>query len=298
MVKPKTASKSSVRQPGRKLMVGGTMGFVIVTYGLFIFFPILYGLWTSFYNWNPFQSKFDFVGLGNYTYVIQSPDFWRSLINTVLFTLGSLIMTVGFSLLLAAMMQGVKKGMGFYRGAYFLPVISSMVATSMLWKFMFSYDDGLFNSLLMQMGFTKVPWLQDANIALPVLMVVQAWKDIGYALVLILAGINNIDPSIYESAEIDGASKPRQFFSITMPLIRNTMTILIITKLIDYMQVYTPVKFITEGGPGTSTWTMSFYIFEQAFTYYNFGFASAVSFLLFIIIFLLSLVQMRFDKES
>lgn len=287
-----------MRQPGRRLMIGGTMGFVLVTYGLFIFFPIVYGLWTSFYNWNPFRSQFEFVGLGNYTYVIQSPDFWLSLRNTVLFTIGALIITVVFSLLLAAMMQGVKKGMGFYRGAYFLPVISSTVATSMLWKFMFRYDDGLFNALLMQMGLSKVPWLQDANVALPVLMFVQAWKDIGYALVLILAGINNIDPSIYESAEIDGASKLRQFFSITLPLIRNTMTILIITKLIDYMQVYTPVKFITGGGPGTSTWTMSFYIFEQAFTYYNFGFASAVSFLLFAIIFVLSLIQMRFDKKE
>ena len=280
------------------MMIGGTMGFVIVVYGLFIFFPILYGLWTSFYNWNPFQSQFDFVGLGNYSYVTQSPEFWTALGNTFLFTIGCMVMTIGFSLLLAAMMQAVKRGIGFYRGAYFLPVISSMVATSMLWKFMFSYDDGLFNALLMQMGFTKIPWLQDVRVAMPALMVVQAWKDIGYALVLILSGINNIDSSIYESADIDGASKPRQFFFITIPLIRNTMTILIITKLIDYMQVYTPVKFITEGGPGKSTWTMSFYIFEQAFTYYNFGFASAVSFLLFIIIFFLSLIQIRFDKES
>lgn len=298
-MKSKAAVKNSaMRQPGRRLMIGGTMGFVIVVYSLFVFFPILYGLWTSFYNWNPFQSKFDFVGLGNYTYVIESPEFWTALVNTLLFTLGSMVLTVGFALLLAAMMQGVKKGMGFYRGAYFLPVISSVVATSMLWKFMLSYDNGLFNSFLMQMGFSKIPWLQDSHIALPILMVVEAWKDIGYALVLILAGINSIDPSIYESADIDGASKPRQFFSITMPLIRNTMTILIITKLIDYMQIYTPVKFITEGGPGKSTWTLAFYIFEQAFTYYNFGMASAVSFLLFAIIFVLSLVQMRFDKES
>lgn len=98
-----------MRQPGRRLMIGGTVGFVIVSYGLFIFFPIVYGLWTSFYNWNPFQSKFEFVGLGNYTYVIQSPDFWRALANTVLFTVGGMILTVSFSLLLAAMMQGVKR---------------------------------------------------------------------------------------------------------------------------------------------------------------------------------------------
>lgn len=288
--------KNKWRQPGKGLMIGGTITFVLVVYGVFVFFPILYGLWTSFYNWNPFQSKFDFVGLGNYAYVISSPDFWTAFINTIVFTLGSMILTVGLSLTLAAIMHGVKKGMGFYRGAYFLPVISSVVATSMLWKFMFSFDDGLLNAMLMNMGLQKVPWLQDKNIAMAALIMVEAWKDIGYALVLILAGINNINPSIYESAAIDGASKPRQFFSITMPLIRNTMTILMITKLIDYMQIYTPVKFITEGGPGRSTWTMAFYIFEEAFTYYNFGYASAVSFLLFIIIFAMSLIQMRFDK--
>ncbi len=290
--------KKKMRQPGKKLMIGGTMGFVIIVYGTFVFFPILYGLWTSFYNWNPFQSQFDYVGLENYSYVIKSPEFWTALKNTILFTLGSLLLTVGFSLIIAGVMQAIKKGKGVYRGLYFLPVISSMVATAMLWKFMFSYDDGLFNSILMQMGVGKVPWLQDAKIALPALIIVETWKDIGYALVLVLAGINNIDPSIYESAKIDGASTARQFFSITLPLIRNTMTILIITKLIDYMQVYTPVKFITEGGPGKSTWTMSFYIFEEAFTYYNFGLASAVSFLLFAIIFVFSLIQMRFDKES
>ena len=284
--------KKKMRQPGKKLMIGGTMGFVIVVYGTFVFFPILYGLWTSFYNWNPFQSQFDYVGLENYSYVIKSPEFWTALKNTILFTLGSLLLTVGFSLIIAGVMQAIN------RGLYFLPVISSMVATAMLWKFMFSYDDGLFNSILMQMGVGKVPWIQDAKIALPALIIVETWKDIGYALVLVLAGINNIDPSIYESAKIDGASTARQFFSITLPLIRNTMTILIITKLIDYMQVYTPVKFITEGGPGKSTWTMSFYIFEEAFTYYNFGLASAVSFLLFAIIFVFSLIQMRFDKES
>ena len=126
-MKPKTTLRSSaaLRQPGRRMMIGGTMGFVIVVYGLFIFFPILYGLWTSFYNWNPFQSQFDFVGLGNYSYVTQSPEFWTALGNTFLFTIGCMVMTIGFSLLLAAMMQAVKRGIGFYRGAYFLPVISS-----------------------------------------------------------------------------------------------------------------------------------------------------------------------------
>ncbi len=110
--------------------------------------------------------------------------------------------------------------------------------------------------------------------------------------------MNNIDASIYESASIDGCPKPRQFFFITLPLIRGTLTILTITKLIDFMQIYTPVKFLTEGGPGTVTQTVSFFIFEQAFSFYNFGSASAVSFILFIVIFLLSLFQLRMGREK
>lgn len=283
-------------QPGRKGLIIWTMALVVLVYGVFVYFPIGYGLFTSFFNWNPFRDLFDFVGLDNYINILSKPDFWQAARVTVLFTAGSLVFTVGVSLLIAAFIQSIKKGVSLYRGIYFLPVIAPVVGTSMLWRFIFNYDSGFINSILMSLGFSKVPWLQDPNLALGVLIFVEVWKDIGYALVLILAGMNNIDNSIYESASIDGCSKPRQFFSITLPLIRNTLTILIITKLIDFMQIYTPVKFLTEGGPGTATQTVSFFIFELGFSFYNFGAASAVSFILFIVIFLLSLFQLRIGK--
>lgn len=271
---------------------------VVLVYGVFVYFPIGYGLFTSFFNWNPFRNIFDFVGFGNYTTVLSQPGFWHACLVTLLFTLGSLVLTVGFALLLAGLMQPLKRGIGVYRGIYFMPVIASSVATGMLWNFIFSYNSGLVNSILMELGLTKVPWLQNSALALIVLIFVEAWKDVGYALVLVLAGINNIDARVYESAAIDGCGKVRQFFSITLPLIRNTMTILVITKIIDFMQIYTPIKFITEGGPGTSTQTISFYIFEQAFTFYNFGSASAISFILFLIIFALSLFQFRMGRKG
>lgn len=285
-------------QPGRTGLIFWTMLVVVLVYGVFVYFPIGYGLFTSFFNWNPFRNIFDFVGLGNYTTVLSQPGFWHACLVTLLFTLGSLVLTVGFALLLAGLMQPLKRGIGVYRGIYFMPVIASSVATGMLWNFIFSYNSGLANSILMELGLTKVPWLQNSTLALIVLIFVEAWKDVGYALVLVLAGINNIDASVYESAAIDGCGKVRQFFSITLPLIRNTMTILVITKIIDFMQIYTPIKFITEGGPGTSTQTISFYIFEQAFTFYNFGSASAISFILFLIIFALSLFQFRMGRKG
>lgn len=285
-------------QPGRTGLIFWTMLVVVLVYGVFVYFPIGYGLFTSFFNWNPFRNIFDFVGFGNYTTVLSQPGFWHACLVTLLFTLGSLVLTVGFALLLAGLMQPLKRGIGVYRGIYFMPVIASSVATGMLWNFIFSYNSGLVNSILMELGLTKVPWLQNSALALIVLIFVEAWKDVGYALVLVLAGINNIDARVYESAAIDGCGKVRQFFSITLPLIRNTMTILVITKIIDFMQIYTPIKFITEGGPGTSTQTISFYIFEQAFTFYNFGSASAISFILFLIIFALSLFQFRMGRKG
>lgn len=288
--------KRSIR-PGQKGLIVLTMTLVVIVYGVFVYFPIGYGLFTSFYTWNPFRDIFNFVGFSNYTYILSKPEFWQAGKVTMLFTAGSLIFTVGISLFIAALIQAVKKGVSVYRGIYFLPVIASIVGTSMLWRFIFNYDNGFINSILMQMGLSKVPWLQDPNLSLGVLIFVEVWKDLGYALVLILAGMNNIDTSVYESASIDGCSKPRQFFAITLPLIRNTLTILIITKLIDFMQVYTPVKFLTEGGPGTATQTVSFFIFEQAFTFYNFGAASAVSFLLFTVIFTFSLIQLRLGRN-
>lgn len=290
--------KKQMIQPGRKGLILWSMTIVVLVYGVFVYFPIFYGLFTSLFTWNPFRDLFTFVGLANYVSILQRPEFWHACVITVAFTAGSLLLTVSFGLLLAAFLQNTKKGVAFYRGVYFLPVISSAVATSMLWRFIFNYDNGLLNALLMDLGLSKVPWLQNSHLAVVMLMIVEAWKDVGYALVLILAGMNNIDDGIYESAAIDGCSKPRQFFAITLPLLRNTMTILLITKLIDYMQIYTPIKFMTEGGPGTSTQTIAFYIFDQAFTYYNFGSASAVSFVLFLIIFVLSMIQIRLGRKG
>lgn len=285
--------RTSKLSRGKNSIVWITMSFTVLAYGLFMIFPILCGIVVSFFNWNPFKSQFKFVGLENYQYILQKGDFWQSIINTLVYTVGTMVLTVGFSLLLAAILQNLKRGVGFYRGMYFLPVVSSSVATAMLWKFMYNYHDGFFNGILVSLGLERVPWLTDARIAMVAIIIMSAWKDIGYAMVLILAGMNDIDRSIYESAEIDGCGKVRQFFRITLPLLRNTMTIVIITRIIDYMQVYTPVKFITSGGPGKATQTMAFYVYEEAFTYYNFGSASAVSMVLFAIIFIISMVQMR-----
>lgn len=283
---------------GRTGLIFWSMGLLVMMYGLFVYVPMVIGFVSSFFLWNPFQKIFEFTGFQNYLHILKNEDFWHSLGNTVYFTAGALILTVGFGLLISAMIHSLKRGSGFYRGMFFLPVVTSMVAAALLWKFLYNTDNGMFNAVLMKLGLSKIPWLQDSTIALPAIMVVQSWKDIGYAVVLILAGINTIDPTIYESAEIDGCSKTKQFLYITMPLIRNSLTVLLITKLIDYMQVYTPIYFMTQGGPGKATQSITFYIYQEAFTYYNYGSASAISFILFAVIFVFSLLQLRISSKE
>lgn len=282
----------------KKAIVGIAMTAAVVFYGVFMVFPVLYGFCMSFFNWNPFKNVFHFTGIDNYIDILKKAEFWEAIKNTLVYTIGTMVLTVGISLFLAAMLQSTKKSVSFYRGMYFLPVVSSGVATAMLWKFLYNYNDGFFNAILMNLGLDRVPWLMNSKMAMISVIIMSAWKDIGYALVLIMAGINDIDPSVFDSAAIDGCNKAQQFFRITLPLIRNSMTILIITRIIDYMQVYTPIKFITEGGPGTSTQTIAFYIYEEAFTYHNFGSASAISFILFIIIFAISMVQMHISGKN
>ena len=252
----------------------------------------------SFYLWKPFHGIKEFIGIENYLYQFQNPLFWKSLFNTLYFTAGALILTVVLGSLISGLIHFQTRGEGFYRAIYFLPVVTSMVAAALVWKFMYHSESGLFNSILMKMGFARVSFLQDVKLVMPSLIIVQAWKDLGYAIVLLLAGMNEVDKSLYESSYIDGANKMKQFIFITMPLTKRTMTILIITKIIDYMQVFTPVFFMTQGGPGTETHTITFNIYKDAFEYRNFGSASSVSFLLFAIIFVFSMMQLTINKTE
>ena len=178
-----------------------------------------------------------------------------------------------------------------YRTLYYLPTITPMVAVAFVWKFMYDPQFGLLNQVL---G-TKINWLFDARYAMSAILLLTVWKDFGYAVVILLGGLYSLPADCYEAAEMDGASATQRFAFLTLPLLKPTMVFIVITSLISYFQTYIPVMVLTQGGPGTKTYLASYIIYDQAFVKYNFGYASAISFILFVIIAALTALSFRFS---
>ena len=181
----------------------------------------------------------------------------------------------------------------FYRTAFFLPIVISMVAASYVWKWFFDAQNGIFNWLLSVIGVSGPNWLNDSSFALPAIIIMTVWKDVGFAVVLYLAGISQVSPAIYEAAKVDGATKPQIFRHIMLPLLGAVTTFLLITSIIGYIQSFDQFFVMTEGGPGTSSYVMGLYLYETAFKSYDFGKASAVSFVMFFVILILTLLNSK-----
>ncbi|MDC7241487.1 MAG: sugar ABC transporter permease [Spirochaetales bacterium] len=259
-------------------------------YALFLVFPVGVALVGSFHNWNPLRGTFDFAGLDHYTRLFRSPLFWQSLFNTLYFSVvviaARLVLGLGIAYMLFSKMT---KARGFFRAAIYMPVVTPLVAVSFVWLWLYNPQFGLFNQIL---G-TRHNWLFDRNTALPAVMAMTIWKDYGYAVVLFLAGLYNLPKECYEAAHIDGASAPRIFWHITLPLLKPMTLFIFVTSLISYLQAYLQILILTNGGPGTSTYLSSFLIFDEAFVKYKFGYASAISFVMFFLIALLTSVSFK-----
>ena len=254
---------------------------LIVFFTVFFLIPIIMALVGSFYQWNPLKLQFNFLGLDNWKKVFQSDLFWRSMVNTVLFSAVAIVFRVVLGLALAhALYTKLIKYKTFYRTLYYLPTITPMVAVAFVWRFIFDPQFGLLNRLL---G-TQVNWLFDGRYAMMAILLMTVWKDFGFAVIIFLGGMYALPKDCYEAAEIDGAGAWQRFHKITLPLLKPTILFVSIVSLISYFQTYIPVMVLTKGGPGTQTYLATYLIFNEAFVKYNFGYASALSFVLFVII--------------
>jgi multiple sugar transport system permease protein len=186
----------------------------------------------------------------------------------------------------------------FFRATYFLPVVTSWVAVSLVWKWLYNPNYGLINYLLSLIGISGPQWLTDSHTAMLGIIFTSSWKDIGFVMVLFLGGLQTISPSYYEASSIDGATKFREFWSITLPLLTPTTFFVTIISLINSFQVFDQVMIMTEGGPGGATTVMVQNIYNHAFRYFEMGYASAMSWALFIVIFIFTLIQMKFQKRG
>ena len=288
-------SANSLRSKSEIVLRNTVVASLIIFFLAFFYIPILAALWGSFHLWNPLKGQFKYIGLKNWQTVLNNSLFWFSVKNTGLFSVVAVLARVIIGLLLAsALFSRLVKAKSFFRTLYYMPTITPMVAVAFVWKNMYDPQFGLLNQLL---G-SKINWLFDGRYAMTAILLLTIWKDFGYAVVILLGGMYSLPMDCFEAAEIDGANARQRFFGITLPLLKPTVIFIVITSFISYFQTYIPVMVLTQGGPGTKTYLASYIIFDQAFSKYNFGYASAMSFILFLMIAILTAVSFRASGKN
>jgi len=288
---------------------------------VFRIFPIFLSIRMSLYDWGMAGPR-AFVGLGNYIAVLKDPLFWKSLLNTGWYVLFELPATLLLSLFIALLLNQRIRGLSIYRTIYYLPVVTSIVAVSVVWKWIFHPDRGVLNYLLSLIGITNIRWLQDPrglfelifgsaaahwpyalrgpSVALCSLVLMGIWKALGYNIVIFLAGLQNIPQTYYEAARIDGASRFKTFWKITLPLLSPTTYYVLIMSSIAAFETFAQVWIMTgppPGGPLHTTKVVMYYFYENAFELWRLGYGAAIAFLAFLIILGLTILQRVFLEK-
>lgn len=273
----------------------------IITFLLFWFYPLINAGYLSLTNYNTLLNSTEFIGLENYNKILNDEVFWIALKNTTIFTIGTVPITTTFAIILAVMLNSkLTKFQSLFRAAYFMPTITSLVVISLIFTNLYS-KDGYINLLLKMSGlpYPEKGWLLDTSTSLISIMIMDVWISTGYYMVLVLAGLQTIPKDYYESAKLMGASSLKQFFSITLPLLKPTLIFILVINTIKSFQVFIEIFIMTKGGPLNSTMTIVYYIFLNAFEKSDMmGYASALAFILFFVLLILSYIQIKLLKEK
>jgi len=264
---------------------------------LFMLYPMLSGILMSFTKWGGFGSQ-EWIGIANYVKMFNDKHFIIAVWNTIYYTLGILTIGVPLALILAVFLnQKFLKGRNFFRAIYYLPVISMMVAVSMLWKWLLSTNHGLVNYFIELVGLSPVNWLLDPRWAMSGLILMSIWKGTGFNMVIFLAGLQGIPQVYYEVADIDGANWWHKFRHVTLPLLSPATFFIIITTMIHSFQIFQQAYIMTEGGPQEATTTIVYYVYKNAFEWFHMGYACAQAVLLLIILILATYLQKELQKK-
>jgi multiple sugar transport system permease protein len=261
----------------------------LLIFGFFVWYPIIYGFVLSFQK-NAFFGVPSFVGWQNYVFVWHDPHFWMAWRNSAGYALYGLLIGYLIPIVLAIAINEVRIGQGYFRLAFYLPVILPPLVTVFLWRFLYTPSGGLINSLLTLVHIGNQPWLQSANTALPSLVIVTTWANMGGTILIYLAALQGIPAQLYEAAEIDGASIWKRIRFITLPQISYMMLILLLLQIIATVQIFIEPFTLTYGGPDNATITVMLLIYNYAFQSGNFGAASALCVILFLVLVALSLI--------
>lgn len=262
----------------------------------FLILPMIAAVALSFTEWDLLTSA-KWIGIANYTEIIKSPVFWKTLKNSLVFIIGYLPIVYVLGLSAALALNSKFRGSAFLRAAYFLPVITSWVIVSLIWKWILNPQGGIVNSLLSEIGITGPGWWTSTTWAMPTVIIASAWKDLGYVMLILLAGLQSIPPEYKEAASIDGANKMQILRQITLPLLTPATFFVIVISLINNFQVFDQIYLMTNGGPEGSTSVLVQQIVKNSFDYGRMGYASAMSMILFAIILTVTLIQIKLQKR-
>ena len=270
----------------------------LVIFTAFILFPVFFSFYLSFHSWNMFSGDTTFVGLENYSRMFQDAEFWQVLGNTAVYTFGTIPINMALSLWVAYLLNKKLKGKKFLRTAFFAPVIISPVAAAVIWRWMYDPNFGLVNYLISFLGIGSINWLNEPTAAMFALIIMGVWKTFGINMILFSAGLQGIPDNYYEAAELDGAGKWAKFYHITIPMLAPTTFFIMIMSMISSFQVFDIVYVLTSGGPMGSTKVLVFYVYEYAFKFFEMGYASAISYFLFAVLFILTMLQVKYMKSK
>jgi ABC-type sugar transport system permease subunit len=271
----------------------------LVNFVIFRYLPILWAGRASLYQYSLLGGYRGFNGLDHYLRAfVDDAIFWKSMKATVLYVLGKVPLQIVFALALAVFVQRSGLAMGAVRSAIFTPVVTSMIIVTLIWQMMYHPDQGLLNGILRSVGLPRQLWHTSAKTALPSIIAMAVWKDVGFSMIILVAGLQGIPEEFYEAALVDGANRWQLFWHITLPLLRRTLLFVVVTQTIFSFQVFIPVYQLTKGGPLDSTKVIVFYIYQQGFLFQDMGYASAISMIVLVLILIVSVIQMRVMRSE
>jgi len=271
--------------------------------GVFFFLPVLAALFVSLTDFDLYAladiRNLRFVGLGNYWRLLHAPEFWRAVGNTLYFVLLGVPLSLAASLTAALLISSrLTLAPAFFRTAFFAPVVTTLVAVAVVWRYLLHTRYGLLNYALARIGIHPIDWLGDPHWALPAIILFAVWKNFGYNMVILIAALQTIPADLYEAARLDGASLWQEFRRITLPMLRPTLLLVSILTVAGYFQLFAEPYVMTRGGPLQSTVSVLYYMYEQGFKWWDLGSASAVAFLLFLMILAVTAMHVRLARGA
>lgn len=262
----------------------------------FVFAPLVLVFYYSVHSWNVLAGTFTFVGTENYEHLFNDPALPGVMWSTMLFSVGLVVLNMSLALLLAILVNQKLRGIAIFRTIYFSPVVVSVVAWAIVWRFLLQSNGGI-NGLLYMLGIEGPNWLRVPSTAMLSLVVVQLFKNVGLNMILFLAALQGVPRELYEAARVDGVPRFKQFYRITLPLISPTIMLASIVTIVGALQVFAQIVVLTEGGPGKSTTVLVYYFYQQAFKFLNFGYGSTLSIVLLAIVAVLTYAQWQMRKR-